>query len=52
MTFGHTGIGTNVCWGDPSSGVSFTYLSNEIQFNEWGFSRFDRVSNIIHADIE
>jgi CubicO group peptidase (beta-lactamase class C family) len=52
MTFGHTGIGTNVCWGDPSSGVSFTFLSNEIQFNEWGFSRFDRVSNIIHAAIE
>ena len=50
-TFGHGGIGTNVCWGDPSSGVSFTYLSNEIQQNDWGNSRFDRVSNIIHAAI-
>ena len=52
LTFGHGGIGTNVCWGDPSSGVSFAYLSNEIQPNEWSSSRFDRVSNIIHAAID
>ena len=52
LTFGHGGIGTNVCWGDPSSGVSFAYLSNEIQPNEWSSSRFDRISNIIHAAID
>lgn len=52
LTFGHGGIGTNVCWGDPSSGVSFAYLSNEIQPNDWSSSRFDRVSNIIHAAID
>jgi len=52
QTFGHGGIGTNVCWGDPSSGVSFTYLSNEMQLDQWGASRFDRISNIIHAAIE
>ena len=52
LTVGHGGIGTNVCWGDPSSGVSFAYLSNEIQPNDWSSSRFDRVSNIIHAAID
>ena len=52
LTFGHGGIGTNVCWGDPSTGVAFTYLSNEIQTREWSSSRFDRISNIIHAAID
>ena len=52
LTVGHGGIGTNVCWGDSSSGVSFAYLSNEIQPNDWSSSRFDRVSNIIHAAID
>lgn len=51
-TFGHGGIGTCVCWGDPVSGVSFAYLSNNIQPGDWSSSRFDRVSNIIHAAID
>lgn len=52
LTFGHGGIGTSVCWGDPASGVSFAYLSNQIQPDAWSASRFDRVSNIIHAAID
>jgi len=26
-TFGHGGAGSPYCWGDPSSGVSFAFLS-------------------------
>ena len=51
-TFGHGGIGSCYCWGDPDSGVSFAYLSNEVADPTWSSSRFDRVSNIVHASID
>src|SRR5256885_5467353 len=27
-TFGHGGLGSSYCWGDPDSGVSFAYPTN------------------------
>jgi CubicO group peptidase (beta-lactamase class C family) len=51
-TFGHGGIGSCYCWGDPVSGVSFAYVSNEVAPEEWSRTRFDRVNNIVHASID
>ena len=28
LAFGHGGVGTSYCWGDPASGVSFAYITN------------------------
>ena len=30
-TFGHGGVGSSYSWGDPTSGVSFSYLTNYVQ---------------------
>ncbi len=49
--FGHGGAGTSYSWGDPESGVSFTYLSNCMSPEPWHSVRLDRVSNIVHASI-
>jgi CubicO group peptidase (beta-lactamase class C family) len=51
-TFGHGGIGSCYCWGDPVSGVSFAYVSNEVAPEEWSRTRFDRVNNIVHSSID
>ena len=50
-TFGHGGAGTSYSWGDPDSGVSFTYLSNCMSPEPWHSVRLDKVSNIVHASI-
>ncbi|MDE2006092.1 MAG: beta-lactamase family protein [Rhodospirillales bacterium] len=50
-TFGHGGVGSSYSWGDPDSGVSFTYLTNYVQPDPWHTLRLDRVSNIAHAAI-
>ena len=50
-TFGHGGAGTSYSWGDPESGVSFTYLSNCMSPEPWHSARLDKVSNIVHASI-
>ena len=50
-TFGHGGAGTSYSWGDPESGVSFTYLSNCMSPEPWHSIRLDKVSNIVHASI-
>ena len=50
-TFGHGGAGTSYSWGDPDSGVSFTYLSNCMSPEPWHSIRLDKVSNIVHASI-
>lgn len=50
-TFGHGGAGTSYSWGDPDSGVSFTYLSNCMSPEPWHSARLDKVSNIVHASI-
>ena len=50
-TFGHGGVGSSYCWGDPDSGVSFAYLTNSRVPDPWHSARLDRVSNLVHASI-
>jgi CubicO group peptidase (beta-lactamase class C family) len=52
VTFGHGGAGTSYSWTDPTSGVSFSYLTNEMQDDPWHSSRLDRVANLVHAAID
>ena len=52
VTFGHGGAGTSYSWTDPTSGVSFTYLTNYMQDDPWHSSRLDRVANLVHAAID
>jgi CubicO group peptidase (beta-lactamase class C family) len=51
-TFGHGGVGTSYSWADPSSGVSFTYLTNFVAPDPWHSARLDRISNLAHAAID
>jgi len=51
-TFGHGGVGSSYSWVDPSSGVSFTYLTNYVSPDPWHSMRLDRVSNLVHAAID
>ena len=51
-TFGHGGAGTSYSWADPTSGVSFTYLTNGVQPDPWHSARLDRVANLVHAAID
>lgn len=52
LTFGHGGVGTSYCWGDPESGVSMAYVTNFLAPEPWHSSRLDRISNIVHAAID
>jgi len=52
QTFGHGGAGTSYSWADPTSGVSFTYLTNYVQPDPWHSARLDRISNLVHAAID
>ena len=49
--FGHGGVGTSYCWADPSSGVSFAYITNNRQPDPWHTERLDLVANLVHAAI-
>lgn len=51
-TFGHGGVGSSYCWGDPDSGVSFAYLTNSRVPDPWHSSRMDAISNCVHAAID
>jgi CubicO group peptidase (beta-lactamase class C family) len=51
-TFGHGGAGTSYSWADPTSGVSFTYISNFVSPDPWHSARLDRVANLVHAAID
>ncbi len=51
-TFGHGGAGTSYSWADPDSGVSFTYLTNNVVPDPFHSARLDRVSNLVHASID
>jgi CubicO group peptidase (beta-lactamase class C family) len=51
-TFGHGGVGSSYCWGDPDSGVSFAYLTNSRVPDPWHSQRMDLVSNCVHAAID
>jgi CubicO group peptidase (beta-lactamase class C family) len=50
-TFGHGGVGSSYCWADPTSGVSFAFLSNCRQERGWHGARIDVLSNLVHAAI-
>ncbi|HTV88412.1 MAG TPA: serine hydrolase domain-containing protein [Stellaceae bacterium] len=52
QTFGHGGAGTSYSWADPTSGVSFTYLTNYVQPDPWHSARLDRIANLAHAAID
>jgi CubicO group peptidase (beta-lactamase class C family) len=49
--FGHGGVGSSYCWGDPGSGVSFAYVSNSRLPEPWHSVRLDRIANLVHAAI-
>ena len=49
--FGHGGVGTSYCWGDPDSGVSFAYITNNRIPDPWHSKRLDMVSNFVHSAI-
>jgi len=51
-TFGHGGAGTSYSWADPTSGVSFTYITNGMSPDPWHTARLDRVANLVHAAID
>ena len=51
-TFGHGGAGTSYSWADPTSGVSFTYVTNYMQDDPWHSARLDRIANLAHAAID
>lgn len=50
-TFGHSGVGSSYCWTDPTSGVSFAFLSNCRRDNAWHNKRMDTLSTLVHASI-
>jgi CubicO group peptidase (beta-lactamase class C family) len=52
VTFGHGGVGSSYSWADPSSGVSFSYLTNFVSPDPWHSARLDRVANLVHAAID
>lgn len=52
QTFGHGGAGTSYSWADPTSGVSFTYVTNYMQDDPWHSARLDRIANLVHAAID
>jgi CubicO group peptidase (beta-lactamase class C family) len=51
-TFGHGGVGSSYCWGDPDSGVSFAYLTNSRVPDPWHSMRLDVISNCVHSSID
>lgn len=51
-TFGHGGAGTSYSWADPTSGVSFSYITNFMAADPWHTARLDRIANLVHAAID
>ena len=49
LTFGHGGVGSSYCWADPVSGLSFAFLSNTRQTDEFHGPRMDTLSTLAHA---
>jgi len=51
-TFGHGGVGSSYCWGDPESGTSMAFISNLRQADEaWHADRMETISNLVHGAI-
>src|SRR5437588_670054 len=44
--------GTSYSWADPTSGVSFSYITNFMSPDPWHTARLDRVANLVHAAID
>jgi CubicO group peptidase (beta-lactamase class C family) len=51
QAFGHGGVGSSFCWGDPTSGTSFAFLSNARQTETVHAARTEVFSNLVHAAI-
>src|SRR5712692_8060896 len=51
QTFGHGGAGASYSFADPTSGTSFTYITNFMSPDPWHSARLDRVANLVHAAI-
>lgn len=51
-TFGHGGVESSFCWGDPDSGVSFAYITNGRAPNPWHSRRLDIVCSMAAAAIQ
>ncbi len=51
-SFGHGGVGSSYCWADPTTGVSFAYLTNSRVPDPWHSRRLDVISSMVHAAIE
>ncbi len=52
QTFGHGGAGSSYSLADPTSGVSFTYITNYMATDPWHSARLDRIANLVHAAID
>jgi CubicO group peptidase (beta-lactamase class C family) len=50
--FGHGGAGSSYSWADPTTGVSFSYMTNHFAGEPWHTLRLDRVANIVNAAID
>jgi CubicO group peptidase (beta-lactamase class C family) len=50
-TFGHGGLGSSQCWADPTTGLSFAYITNARQDDPWHSRRMDIVSSMAHAAV-
>lgn len=50
--FGHGGAGSSYSWADPTSGVSFSYMTNHFSGEPWHTLRLDRIANVVHAAID
>ena len=49
--FGHGGVGTSYCWGDPDSGVSFAYITNNRIPDPVALQAPRQVANFVHSAI-
>jgi CubicO group peptidase (beta-lactamase class C family) len=49
--YGHGGVGSSYCWADPTSGVSFAYVTNSRIPDPWHSVRMNRISDLVHAAI-
>jgi CubicO group peptidase (beta-lactamase class C family) len=52
QTFGHGGVGSSYSWADPTTGVSFCYISNSRIPDPWHSRRLEIVSDCVHGAIE
>lgn len=50
-TFGHGGVGSSYCWADPTSGLSFAFVSNCRQDRPFHNPRMETISSLVHASI-